>query len=69
VKTVTGTCGMLLPQFGYLTLGMAITKSLSPKGPEIHINGQTLDAFGLKKGMKVDAQKWSRSQQLKLRRK
>jgi len=36
---------------------MAITKSLRSKGSEFTINGQTLDAFGLKKGMKVDAQK------------
>ena len=59
VKTVTGTVWHVTPPNSViLTLENGENQEFKiPKGQKFTINGQTLDAFGLKKGMKVDAQK------------
>src|SRR5258708_24975925 len=59
VKTVTGIVWHVTPPNSViLTLESGENQEFKiPNGQKFTINGQTLDAFGLKKGMKVDAQK------------
>jgi len=58
VKTVTGTVWHVSPPNSViLTLENGKNQQFKiPKGQKFTINGQVMDAFGLKKGMKVDAQ-------------
>lgn len=58
VKTVTGRVWQVVPP-NWVILTMENGKNQQfkiPKGQKFTINGQETDAFGLKKGMKVDAQ-------------
>jgi hypothetical protein len=58
IKTVTGTVWNVQPPNSVI-LTMEDGKNQSfkiPKGQKFTVNGQETDAFGLKKGMKVDAQ-------------
>ena len=59
VKTVTGIVWHVTPPNSViLTLESGENQEFKiPNGQKFTINGQTLDAFGLKKGMRVDAQK------------
>jgi RNase P/RNase MRP subunit p29 len=59
IKTVTGTVWHVSPPTSVtLTLENGKNQQFKiPKGQKFTINGQEMDAFGLKKGMKVDAQK------------
>jgi len=59
IKTVTGTVWHVSPPNSViLTMENGENQQFKiPKGQIFTINGQTMDAFGLKKGMKVDAQK------------
>jgi len=59
VKTVTGTVWHVSPpNLVVLTLENGENQEFKiPKGQKFTIDGQTLDAFGLRKGMKVNAQK------------
>src|SRR5262245_10054218 len=59
VKTVTGTVWHVTPPVSViLTMENGQNQEFKiPKGQKFNINGQMVDAFGLKKGMKVDAQK------------
>jgi len=59
VKTVTGTVWHITPP---LTVILRLENGQNqefkiPKGQKFNVDGQMVDAFGLKKGMKVDAQK------------
>lgn len=58
VKTVTGTVWQVSPPNSViLTMENGKNQQFKiPKGQKFTINGQETDAFGLKKGMKVDAQ-------------
>jgi hypothetical protein len=58
VKTVTGTVWHVNPPSSViLTLADGTNQQFKiPKGTKFNVNGQPTDAFGLKKGMKVDAQ-------------
>jgi RNase P/RNase MRP subunit p29 len=58
IKTVTGTVFYVqAPNSVILTMANGKNQQFKiPKGQKFTINGQQLDAFGLKKGMKVDAQ-------------
>jgi len=58
VKTVTGTVWRVSPPSSViLTLADGTNQQFKiPKGTTFNVNGQPTDAFGLKKGMKVDAQ-------------
>jgi hypothetical protein len=59
VQTVTGTVWHVAPpRWVILTLADGTNQKFNiPKGQKFTINGQETDAFGLKKGMKIDAQK------------
>jgi len=59
VKTVTGTVWQVNPpNMVILTLEDGKNQQFKiPKGQKFTVNGQETDAFGLKKGMKIDAQK------------
>lgn len=59
VKTVTGKVWHVTPPNSViLTMENGENQEFKiPKGQKFTINGQTMDAFGLKKGMIVDAQK------------
>jgi hypothetical protein len=59
IKTVTGTVWHVSPPNSViLTLENGENQEFKiPKGQKFTINGESVDAFGLKKGMKVDAQK------------
>ena len=59
VKTVTGTVWHVSPPNSViLTLENGENQEFKiPKGQKFTINGESVDAFGLRKGMKVDAQK------------
>jgi hypothetical protein len=59
IKTVTGTVWHVSPPNSViLTMENGENQQFKiPKGQIFTINGQKVDAFGLKKGMKVDAQK------------
>jgi hypothetical protein len=59
IKTVTGTVWHVSPPNSViLTMENGENQQFKiPKGQIFTINGQKMDAFGLKKGMKVDAQK------------
>jgi RNase P/RNase MRP subunit p29 len=59
VQTVTGTVWQVHPpSMVILKLEDGTNQQFKiPKGQKFTINGQEMDAFGLKKGMKVDAQK------------
>jgi hypothetical protein len=59
VQTVTGTVWQVNPpNMVILTLADGKNQQFKiPKGQKFTINGQEMDAFGLRKGMKVDAQK------------
>jgi hypothetical protein len=58
VKTVTGTVWHVSPPNSViLTLADGTNQQFKiPKGTTFNVNGQPTDVFGLKKGMKVDAQ-------------
>ena len=58
VKTVTGTVWNVMPPSSVtLTLENGKNQTFKiPKGQKFTIDGQQTDAFGLRKGMKVDAQ-------------
>jgi hypothetical protein len=58
VKTVTGTVWFINPPNSViLTMENGKNQEFKiPKGQKFTVNGQETDAFGLKKGMKVDAQ-------------
>lgn len=58
VKTVTGTVWQVSPPNSViLTMENGKNQQFKiPKGQKFTVNGQETDAFGLKKGMKVDAQ-------------
>jgi hypothetical protein len=58
VKTVTGTVWHVNPPNSViLTLADGTNQQFKiPKGTTFNVNGKPTDAFGLKKGMKVDAQ-------------
>jgi hypothetical protein len=58
VKTVTGTVWYINPPNSViLTMENGKNQEFKiPKGQKFMVNGQETDAFGLKKGMKVDAQ-------------
>lgn len=58
IKTVTGTVWQVSPPSSViLTMENGKNQRFNiPKGQKFNINGQETDAFGLKKGMKVDAQ-------------
>jgi hypothetical protein len=58
VKTVTGTVWHVNPPNSViLTLADGTNQQFKiPKGTTFNVNGKATDAFGLKKGMKVDAQ-------------
>jgi RNase P/RNase MRP subunit p29 len=59
VKTVTGTVWMVNPpSMVILTLEDGTNQKFTiPKGQMFTVDGQQTDAFGLRKGMKIDAQK------------
>ena len=59
IKTVTGTVWQVNPpSMVILTLEDGTNQQFKiPQGQKFTINGQEMDAFGLKKGMKIDAQK------------
>jgi hypothetical protein len=59
VQTVTGTVWQVNPpNMVILTLADGKNQQFKiPKGQKFTINGQEMDAFGLRKGMKIDAQK------------
>jgi len=59
VQTVTGTVWQVSPPTSViLTLENGKNQKFTiPKGQKFTVNGQETDAFGLKKGMKIDAQK------------
>jgi RNase P/RNase MRP subunit p29 len=59
VQTVTGTIWQISPpSMVILTLADGKNQKFTiPKGQKFTVNGQETDAFGLKKGMKIDAQK------------
>jgi len=59
VQTVTGTVWQVSPpSMVILTLENGKNQKFTiPKGQKFTVNGQETDAFGLKKGMKIDAQK------------
>jgi len=59
VKTVTGTIWHVSPPtMVTLTLDDGSNQEFKiPKGQKFNVNGQELDAFGLKKGMKISATK------------
>jgi len=59
VQTVTGTVWQVAaPNWVILTLADGTNQKFNiPKGQKFTINGQQTDAFGLRKGMKIDAQK------------
>jgi RNase P/RNase MRP subunit p29 len=59
VQTVTGTIWQINPpSMVILTLENGKNQKFTiPKGQKFTVNGQETDAFGLKKGMKIDAQK------------
>ena len=58
VKTVTGTVWQVTPPLSViLTLEDGKNQRFKiPQGQKFNINGQETDAFGLRKGMKIDAQ-------------
>jgi hypothetical protein len=58
VKTVTGTVWQVSPPSSViLTLENGKNQRFKiPKGQKFNINGQEMDAFGLRQGMKIDAQ-------------
>jgi len=58
IKTVTGTVWQVSPPNSViLTMENGKNQQFKiPKGQKFTVNGQETDAFGLKKGMKVDAQ-------------
>jgi hypothetical protein len=58
IKTVTGTVWHVNPPNSViLTLADGSNQQFKiPKGTTFNVNGKQTDAFGLKKGMKVDAQ-------------
>jgi hypothetical protein len=59
VQTVTGTIWQITPPTSVtLTLEDGTNQQFTiPKGQEFNVNGETVDAFGLKKGMKISATK------------
>jgi hypothetical protein len=59
VQTVTGTVWQVNPpSMVILTLADGKNQQFKiPQGQKFTINGQEMDAFGLRKGMKIDAQK------------
>jgi LPXTG-motif cell wall-anchored protein len=59
VQTVTGTVWQVTPPLSViLTMENGENQSFKiPKGQKFNINGEMVDAFGLKKGMKVSATK------------
>ena len=59
VQTVTGTIWQISPpSMVILTLADGKNQKFTiPKGQKFTVDGQQVDAFGLKKGMKIDAQK------------
>jgi len=59
VQTVTGTIWQISPpSMVILTLADGKNQKFTiPKGQKFTVDGQETDAFGLKKGMKIDAQK------------
>jgi hypothetical protein len=59
IKTVTGKVWHVTPPLTViLTLENGQNQEFKiPKGQKFNVDGQMVDAFGLKKGMKVDAQK------------
>jgi hypothetical protein len=59
VKTVTGTVWQIMPPTSViLTLADGSNQQFKiPKGTKFNVGGESVDAWGLKKGMKVDAQK------------
>jgi len=58
VKTVTGTVWQVTPPLSViLTLEDGKNQRFKiPQGQKFHVNGKETDAFGLRKGMKIDAQ-------------
>ncbi len=58
IKTVTGTVWFVSPPNSViLTMDNGKNQKFKiPNGQKFNVNGQMVDAFGLKKGMKVDAQ-------------
>jgi hypothetical protein len=59
VQTVTGTIWQIAPPTSViLTLEDGTNQQFTiPKGQKFNVNGETVDAFGLKKGMKISATK------------
>jgi len=59
VQTVTGTVWQIVPPTSViLTLEDGTNQQFTiPKGQKFNVNGETVDAFGLKKGMKISATK------------
>jgi hypothetical protein len=59
VQTVTGTIWQITPPTSViLTLEDGTNQQFTiPKGQEFNVNGETVDAFGLKKGMRISATK------------
>jgi hypothetical protein len=59
VQTVTGTIWQIAPPTSVtLTLEDGTNQQFTiPKGQEFKVNGETVDAFGLKKGMRISATK------------
>jgi hypothetical protein len=59
VQTVTGTIWQVVPPTSViLTLEDGTNQQFTiPKGQKFNVNGETVDAFGLKKGMKISATK------------
>jgi RNase P/RNase MRP subunit p29 len=59
VQTVTGTIWQIVPPTSVtLTLEDGTNQQFTiPKGQKFNVNGETVDAFGLKKGMKISATK------------
>jgi hypothetical protein len=59
VQTVTGTVWQVgAPNWVILTLEDGKNQKFTiPKGQKFTVNGQEMDAFGLRKGMKINAQK------------
>jgi len=59
VQTVTGTVWQIVPPTSVtLTLENGTNQQFTiPKGQKFNVNGETVDAFGLKKGMRISATK------------
>ena len=70
VKTVTGTIWRVTPPHNVvLTLENGTTQSFDiPKGQMFKIDGQMVDSFHLRKGMKIDAQMVTESPEVEVRK-